>query len=139
MEQSAGVVLFRPIDNGSLFLLLHYPGGHWDFVKGRKEPGETARQTAIRESGEETGITDIDFVKGFRQSIRYSYNYNGRIIRKQVTFFLASTNTSSVRLSDEHLDFVWTDYRQSMRRVTFRNARKLLYRANLHMSMHNIC
>lgn len=139
MEQSAGVVLFRSIREDSLFLLLRYPAGHWDFVKGRKEPGETARQTAIRESEEETGITDMDFVKGFRQKIRYSYSCNGHIIRKQVTFFLARAKTSDVRLSDEHQDFVWTNYNQSMRRVTFRNARKLLYRANRHLAIHNIC
>lgn len=139
MERSAGVVLFRPISKGSLFLLLHYPSGHWDFVKGHKEPGETARQTAVRESGEETGITDMDFVKGFRQNIRYSYSYNGHLIRKQVTFFLARTKTSNVRLSDEHLDFVWTDYKHSMKRVTFRNARKLLYRANRYLAIHNVC
>lgn len=165
MEQSAGIVLFRPTSEdsrfqpvghrgmfrptsedipfmdfgGTLFLLLKYPAGHWDFVKGHMEHGETAREAAIRESLEETGIADLDFVKGFRQNMRYSFTYNGRIVHKKVIFFLARTGTSDVRLSDEHLDFVWTDYQQSMKQVTFRNARKLLYTANRYISIHNIC
>ena len=33
-ETSAGIVLFRKEESKILFLLLHYPSGHWDFVKG---------------------------------------------------------------------------------------------------------
>ena len=39
MEKSAGIVLFRREGSENLFLLLHYPSGHWDFVKGHKETG----------------------------------------------------------------------------------------------------
>ena len=56
-EISAGVVIFRRENSRILFLLLHYPSGHWDFVKGKIEKGETFHQTAIRETKEETGIT----------------------------------------------------------------------------------
>ena len=34
-ETSAGIVLFRKENLKNLFLLLHYPSGHWDFVKGK--------------------------------------------------------------------------------------------------------
>ena len=56
-ETSAGIVIFRKEESKKLFLLLHYPSGHWDFVKGKMEKGETTQQTAIRETKEETGIT----------------------------------------------------------------------------------
>ena len=36
-ETSAGIVLFRKEETKKLFLLLHYPSGHWDFVKGKME------------------------------------------------------------------------------------------------------
>ena len=64
-ETSAGIVLFRKEGSKKLFLLLHYPSGHWDFVKGKMEQGESTHQTAIREAQEETGITDIKFVENF--------------------------------------------------------------------------
>ncbi|MGI0011383.1 MAG: NUDIX domain-containing protein, partial [Nitrosopumilaceae archaeon] len=59
-ERSAGAVLFSETDSGKIFLLLNYPSGHWDFVKGNIEKGETLQQTVIREIREETGITDVE-------------------------------------------------------------------------------
>jgi len=56
-ETSAGIVLFRKENSKNLFLLLNYPSGHWDFVKGKMEKGETTHETAIRETKEETEIT----------------------------------------------------------------------------------
>ena len=64
-ETSAGIVLFRKEGSKILFLLLHYPSGHWDFVKGKMEDGESTHETAIREAREETGITDITFLENF--------------------------------------------------------------------------
>ena len=49
-ETSAGIVLFRRKEGERLFLLLHYPTGHWDFVKGKMEKGESTHQTAVREN-----------------------------------------------------------------------------------------
>ena len=72
-EISAGIILFRKEDVKTLFLLLHYPSGHWDFVKGKMEKDETEKETAIRETEEETGITDITFVKNFEEWISYEF------------------------------------------------------------------
>ena len=55
-ETSAGIVLFRKEESKILFLLLHYPSGHWDFVKGKMEQEESTHQTAVRETKEEIGI-----------------------------------------------------------------------------------
>lgn len=134
MEKSAGIVLFRRAGEDNLFLLLHYPSGHWDFVKGHKERGETDRQTAIRESSEETGITDVEFVEGFEKYIRYSYMHRHQLVHKRVIFFLARTKTEAVRLSSEHSGFVWASYQDSMKQVTFQNARNVLYSANRHLA-----
>ena len=38
-ERSAGVILFNKTE-GIQFLILKYPSGHWDFVKGNIEEGE---------------------------------------------------------------------------------------------------
>ena len=58
---SAGIILVNENGNEKQFLLLNYPTGHWDFIKGGIEDGESLHQTAIRETKEETGITDIEF------------------------------------------------------------------------------
>ena len=40
-ETSAGAVLLCDTSGKNEFLLLNYPQGHWDFVKGKMEVGET--------------------------------------------------------------------------------------------------
>ena len=133
-ETSAGVVLFRKEDTKILFLLLHYPSGHWDFVKGKIEKGESTHETAIREAKEETGITDITFLENFEEWIEYNFQYQGELVHKKVVFFLAETKTKDVKISHEHLDYTWMDYNTSMEKTTFDNAKTVLTRAQILLS-----
>ena len=128
-ETSAGIVLFRKEDSKILFLLLHYPSGHWDFIKGKMEKGESTHETAIRETKEETGIIDITFLENFEEWIKYDFQYQGELVHKKVVFFLAETKTKEVMISHEHLDFTWMDYNTSMEKTTFDNAKTVLTRA----------
>ena len=128
-ETSAGIVLFRKEDSKILFLLLHYPSGHWDFVKGKMEEGESAYETAIRETQEETGITDITFLENFEEWIEYNFQFQGELVHKKVVFFLAETKTKNVKISHEHLNYTWMDYNTSMEKTTFDNAKTVLTKA----------
>ena len=130
-ETSAGIVLFRKEETKILFLLLHYPSGHWDFVKGKMEEGESAHDTAIRETEEETGIIDITFLDNFEEWIEYNFQYKGETVHKKVVFFLAETKTKEVKISNEHLDYTWMDYSTSMEKTTFDNAKTILTRAQM--------
>ncbi len=133
-ETSAGIVLFRKEGSKILFLLLHYPSGHWDFVKGKIEKGESTHETAIREAKEETGITDITFLENFEEWIKYDFQYQGELVHKKVVFFLAETKTEEVMISHEHLDYTWMDYNTSMEKTTFDNAKTVLTRAKMLLS-----
>ena len=133
-ETSAGIVLFRKEDSKTLFLLLHYPSGHWDFVKGKMEKNESTYETAIRETREETGITDQKFVKEFEEWIEYNFQHKGELIHKKVVFFLAETKTKDVIISHEHLDFIWVDYVSAMEKTTFDNAKTVLTKAQMLLS-----
>jgi len=130
-ETSAGIVLFRKEGSKILFLLLHYPSGHWDFVKGKMENGESTHETAIREAKEETGITDITFLENFEEWIKYDFQYQGELVHKKVVFFLAETKTKQVMISHEHLDYTWMDYNTTMEKTTFENAKTVLTRAQI--------
>ena len=133
-ETSAGIVLFRKDESKKLFLLLHYPSGHWDFVKGKIEKGESIHQTAIRETEEETGITDIKFIENFEQWINYNFKHQGKLIQKKVVFFLAETKTKEVKISHEHTGYAWMDYNSSMEKTTFDNAKLVLTKAEKLLS-----
>ncbi|WP_428325732.1 bis(5'-nucleosyl)-tetraphosphatase [Nitrosopumilus sp.] len=130
-ETSAGIVLFRKEDSKNLFLLLHYPSGHWDFVKGKMEKGESTHETAIRETKEETGITDVNFLDGFEEWIEYNFQYQKELVHKKVVFFLAETTTKEVNISHEHLDYTWMDYNTAMEKTTFDNAKTVLTKAQM--------
>ena len=58
-QKSAGIVLFRNASNKNEFLLLNYPQGHWDFVKGKVEEGETPHEAALRETKEAVSYTHL--------------------------------------------------------------------------------
>ena len=133
-ETSAGIVLFRKEESKILFLLLHYPSGHWDFVKGKMEQEESTHQTAVRETKEETGITDIAFVENFEEWIQYNFKYQGELVQKKVVFFLAETKTKEVKISHEHSGYTWLDYNSSMEKTTFDNAQTVLTKAEKWLS-----
>src|SRR5574340_769996 len=124
-ERSAGSVIYRESSKGKLYLLLNYPSGHWDFVKGNIEEGETIKQTVLREIREETGITDITFVDGFEDKVEYHYQRDGQVIHKEVVFFLSNTKTDQVVLSHEHLDYTWLNFNDALEKLTYKTAQKL--------------
>lgn len=133
-ETSAGIVIFRKENSKILFLLLHYPSGHWDFVKGKMEKGETPHQTAIRETKEETGISDVTLIDSFEEWIQYDFQFQGEPIHKKVVFFLGETKTKDIVISHEHLDYIWMDYLSAMEKTTFDNAKTVLTKSYSRLS-----
>ncbi len=133
-QKSAGIVLFRNDSDKNEFLLLNYPQGHWDFVKGKIEQNETSHETALRETKEETGITNIEFVDGFEESVEYDFRFKKENIHKKVIFFLAKTNEKNIKLSHEHNDYLWLEYNDALKKTTFENAKNVLTKANEFLS-----
>ena len=93
------------------------------------EKDETTHETAIRETKEETVITDIVFTENFEEWIEYNFKYQGKLIQKKVVFFLAETKTKEIKISHEHIGYIWTDYNASMEKTTFDNAKTILTKA----------
>jgi 8-oxo-dGTP pyrophosphatase MutT (NUDIX family) len=141
-EKSIGAVVFRREGEKVKFLLLRYPGGHWGFIKGHKERGETEEQTLRREAQEETGITELKIVPGFLGQEKYFYIAKreerekrqkagrGWWIFKKVLYYLAETQQTEIILSYEHRDYIWMEYGQAYNRITNLNSKKVLEKAN---------
>lgn len=132
-ERSAGAILFRRVDDEREYLLLHYPSGYWDFPKGNIEPGEEPLDTARREVKEETGLEDMMFIDDFEERITYFYRREGQMVRKEVIFYLAEVMGGEVRISWEHIGYVWADYDKAMWTLKFGSSRRLLEKAEKHL------
>lgn len=126
-EHSCGFVLFRQLGEKRYYLLMHYKAGHWDFPKGHVEEGESEEQTARRELMEETRIRRAWVVPGFRYEYVYEFGGEARGKRsKRVTFMLARTDQSEVRVSHEHQGARWSPYERAVSMLTFPNAKSML-------------
>ena len=147
-EKSAGAIIFRKEAGNIYYLLLHYPslnrkGGHWEFAKGHIEEGESDEETIRREVEEETGIKDIKIIPGFKQYIKYFFRqYKDNVseedrknnktpwIFKLVVFYVVQTNTKDVKISPEHVGFVWLPIDEAIKKTTFKNSKILLKEAD---------
>ncbi|HME19064.1 MAG TPA: NUDIX domain-containing protein [Nitrososphaerales archaeon] len=132
-ERSAGAVVFKGSAYEGRNYLLLLNAGHWDFPKGNREKGETELQTVLREVAEETGLTSISMIPGFRRVIEYYYRREGRNVHKQVVYLLAETPVGEVRISKEHQGFGWFRYEEAVQRASFDNSKMILAEAEEHI------
>jgi len=51
-------------------------------------------------------------------------------VHKEVFFYLMRTNTETITLSFEHVNFIWLNYAQAIKKLTFKNAKVLLKKAD---------
>ena len=72
---SAGGIIIN--DKNEVALTCHEGGRHWNFPKGRVEPGENLEETAQREVYEETGIKDAKLVKFLGKYQRFRLGADG--------------------------------------------------------------
>jgi 8-oxo-dGTP pyrophosphatase MutT (NUDIX family) len=123
METSCGLVLL----NYDTILLLQYPQGHWDFVKGHLEESDGSHEaTALRELEEETGISNAAIAPGFKMRTKYEFTHKGKLIKKQVHWFLAETDELTIKLSHEHIGYLWLSWEDAASQLTFENSRSVL-------------
>jgi 8-oxo-dGTP pyrophosphatase MutT (NUDIX family) len=109
---SAGIVVVRK-EEASWKILFLRAYKNWDFPKGEVEAGEDAFQTALRETEEETGITDLKFKWG--KEYKETGPYRGG--RKIARYYIAETDRSEVRFSvnpelgrPEHHEYRWLPF-----------------------------
>ena len=135
-EFSAGAIIFRKEPNQVLFLLI-YSGRNkiWGFPKGHIEPGETEKDAALREIKEETGLTDLRFVSGFKEEDIYEKvsdrgSTNGKVILKHSIYFLCETWTKDIAVdADEITDHQWLVAHEAKKFLAFDRLKRLLAKA----------
>ncbi|MCX6764570.1 MAG: NUDIX domain-containing protein [Candidatus Nealsonbacteria bacterium] len=139
LEKSAGAIIFTK-DKEIRYLLLRYPCSgkapkeYWDLPKGHIEKGEKLEETAKREIEEETGLKEIKFIPGFKETIKYFFKFKEKNIFKIVVFFLVKTKAKKIKISFEHLGFKWLSYEKALNQLSFKNAKEILKKADNFLS-----
>ena len=158
-EKSAGAVVFREVTLGSRgsnpqrgldpiksfeYLLLAYPRIEkpdeiiWGFPKGQVELGESDIETVKREIAEETGLSDFSIVEGFKEKEKYLFKREGNFINKTVVYFLAQNTGGRVKVSFEHLGFEWLNFEDALKKLSFKNSREILEKAEKFLNGQEI-
>lgn len=142
VERSAGAVVFRKNKKGEVeyLLLHHFPSengrgkkprdGHWSLPKGHIEAREKTEDAVLREVEEETGLKQVEFIPGFKETIRYFVNFSGERRLKFVAFFLLFASEQKVLISDEHQNYVWLPYKKAFEKITYAGDKNVIKKAN---------
>lgn len=133
---SAGVVVVRREGDAWRCLLLR-AFQYWDSPKGQVEDGEKPIQAALREVREETGIRDLDFIRG------HDYVETGPYARGKVArYYLAETHSRHVVLGvnpelgrPEHQEYRWVSFRRA-RQLASPRVKRVLEWAEQRLSNH---
>lgn len=141
-EKSAGAIIFREKDasvkrlaSSREYLILAYPRIEkpkeiiWGFPKGQVAEGEPELETARREIVEETGLSEFSFIEGFKEREKYLFKREGEFVSKVVVYFLAQATSNDVEISFEHNTFEWLPLEGALKRLSFKNAREILKKA----------
>lgn len=136
VERSAGAILFRRQGGRVWYVLLQYTArNHWTFPRGQIEEGERPIDAARREIEEETGISRVKFIPGYKEMVHFRYQWppktaNAEQRLKFIVFYLGEVFTRTIKLSDEHRNFVWAPYEKALKIIKHKNSRELLKKAH---------
>ncbi|MFA6354582.1 MAG: NUDIX domain-containing protein [Candidatus Paceibacterota bacterium] len=128
-EISAGIVIFRKTEEGPKFLILYHGHSYWNFAKGKIENEERSFEAALRETREETGLTqrDLRILKNFRAQERFTFRRGTKQIFKTVIFYMAETNRREIKISDEHDGYGWFSFSDAKKILgKFKDSQKVL-------------
>lgn len=111
VTRSVGGVIIGPRNQVAV---VSQHGTSWSLVKGTVEPGEDDKTTALREFKEESGITNVQFVKKLGTYERYKMAENSSSedtsVLKQITIYLCTTSEEELRPEDpDNPEAVWVD------------------------------
>ncbi len=126
-EPTSGGIIFKRQDNKIKILLIQDAKSRWTIPKGHIEPGETAKQTARREIGEETGLKNIDIL-GWLGKINFRYRRINKLVLMTTQVYLvhAKDNNEPIQKEDWMISIKWFDFDEALDLIEYEDISKLM-------------
>ncbi len=127
VTRAAGCVVYRPGTDGPEVLVVHRPRyDDWDFPKGKREPGESDLECAVRETEEESGYSgEIE-----AELAADTYRVGGR--DKVVRWFLMRCTGGSFVANEEVDEIRWLAPDDAVEVLSYGHARSLMKAIPVH-------
>lgn len=131
-EESFGIIpIHKEKGEWKVLLILHKYGNHWGFPKGKPNPNEGPRDSALRELHEETGLKVESFITTDPIAETYSFYRKENKVEKSVTYFLAIVSGALLLQPEEIRDGKWLTFDEALDKITFKEAKALCERVRL--------
>lgn len=128
-EPTAGGIVFRPSKDGKdiEILLIQDSKGRWTIPKGHIEPGENAKQAAIREIGEEAGLFHIDVLMWLGK-IHFQYRRIDKLVLMTTQIYLVrATDDRETPTKEQWMKGIkWFRFNEALEAIEYEDIEKLM-------------
>lgn len=128
-EPTAGGIVFRlnKAKNDIEILLIQDSKDRWTIPKGHIEPGETAKQTAIREIGEESGLHHIH-VLTWLGKINFKYRRLDKLVLMTTQIYLVrSLDMNESPTKEKWMNGIrWFSFADALDAIEYEDIEKLM-------------
>lgn len=127
-EPTAGGIVFRRSNKGEIeILLIQDAKDRWTIPKGHIEEGESAKETAQREIGEETGLKESK-VLNWLGKINFRYRRTNSLVLMTTEIFLvqAQGDTDDLTPEDWMNGIRWFPANEALDKIAYEDIGKLI-------------
>ncbi len=128
-EPTAGGIVFRmtPDERDIEILLIQDSKNRWTIPKGHIEPGETAKQTAVREIGEESGLKNVE-VLTWLGKIHFKYRRLEKLVLMTTQVYLVQSVDKNERPTKEKWmnGIRWFSFADALDAIEYTDIEKLM-------------
>ena len=128
-EPTAGGIVFRmtPDERDIELLLIQDSKNRWTIPKGHIEPGETAKQTAVREIGEESGLKNVE-VLTWLGKIHFKYRRLEKLVLMTTQVYLVQSVDKNERPTKEKWmnGIRWFSFADALDAIEYADIEKLM-------------
>lgn len=128
-EPTSGGIVFRLArDKKDIeILLIQDSKDRWTIPKGHIEPGENAKQTAIREIGEEAGLKNVEIVSWLGK-IHFKYRRNTKLVLMTTQIYLVhALNKNERPVPEKWMNGIkWFSFADALDAIEYEDIERLM-------------